>query len=184
MNRVFAIRSAVRVPDGTLVYPFLNPEDSTSDVPGGLLEGFSVATGEIAAHNASKIHVMPLVTQVTVCLRGLLEVRMKDPACPEPYTLKVVPWEAIITHPGTFLQLANPREFPCQTLYIVSPGYIFELDEKGSILYDDSIILGESWEELARQNWLPPALQKPAVTTEARRAAAARLAEKKKKLGL
>jgi hypothetical protein len=183
MNRVFTIRSAVKVPDGTIVYPFLNAEDSTSDVPRGLLEGFSVATGEIAAHSASKIHVMPLVTQVTVCLRGLLEVRMKDPASPQPYPLKVVPWEAIITHPGTFLQLINPTKFPCQSMYIVSPGYIFEVDERGKIIYDDSIILGESWEELARENWMPSVLPRLEVKEEERRAAAARLAAKKKKPG-
>jgi hypothetical protein len=183
MNRVFTIHSAVKVPDGTTVYPFLNAMDSTSNLPWDLLEGFSVAAGEIAGQSASKIHVMPLVTQVTICLRGLLEVRMKDPASPAPYTLRIVPWEAIITHPGTFLQVINPTKFPGQTLYIVSPAYVFEVDEQAKIVYDDSVVFEESWDELARCHWVPPPLKNPQVTPEARRAAQSRLAEKKKKLG-
>ncbi len=43
MNRVFSIPLPSRVPDGTLVSPFLNAKDSESDVPFDLLDGFSLA---------------------------------------------------------------------------------------------------------------------------------------------
>ena len=62
MNRVFNIKEGIRVPDGTIVYPFLNSKDSSSDLPFDLLEGFSISAGDISPNTHSKIHVMPLVT--------------------------------------------------------------------------------------------------------------------------
>ena len=175
MNRIFTPQKGIQVPDGTMVYPFMNGLDSTYGLPWNLLEGFSIAAGVIAPNRASKIHVMPLVTQVTVVLRGLLEVRMKDAESAAPYTLKVVPQEAILTRPETFLQLINPTRFPVQTLYIVSPPYVFEMDEGGKVVYDDAVVFDEGWEELKKLNWVPPGLQSRRPTPEARQEAIRRL---------
>ena len=84
MLRLFAVRKGNWVPDGTLVCPFLNCQDSTSNLPRDLLEDFSRAIGEIAPQQQSKIHVMPLVTQVTLVLEGQLVVWMKDSDQPRP----------------------------------------------------------------------------------------------------
>jgi len=48
MNRIFAIDRGFKVPDGTIVFPFLNSKDSEIDLPWDLVEGFSISAGEIA----------------------------------------------------------------------------------------------------------------------------------------
>jgi hypothetical protein len=62
-------------------------------------------------------------------------------------------------------------------LYIVSPAYIF-LVEEGRVVYDDSVVLEEDWEELKRVNWAPEKLLKSRISFEARRAAEKRLANR------
>jgi mannose-6-phosphate isomerase-like protein (cupin superfamily) len=176
MNRVFSIKNPIRVPDGTIVYPFLNPKDSTSELPWDLIDDFSISAGEIEARVKSKIHVMPLVTQVTFVLSGSLEVRMKDPGGDACYALQLGPEQAVITRPGTFFQLINHTNEPCRVLYIVSPAYLFELDASGNVVYDDSIVLDEDWDELARLDWQPAKLKDTEVMAEERRQAAERLA--------
>jgi len=176
MNRVFSIENPICVPDGTIVYPFLNPKDSTSGLPWDLLDGFSLAAGQIAAGVRSKIHLMPLVTQVTFVLSGSLEVRMKDPGGEARYAVQLGPEQAVITRPGTFFQLVNQTDEPCRVLYIVSPAYVFELDESGNVAYDDSIALDEDWAELARLDWQPAKLRDTGRMTEARKQASERLA--------
>ena len=47
MERIFGIEKGIRVPDGTVVYLLLNAKDTTGKLPGGLLEDFSLAAGEI-----------------------------------------------------------------------------------------------------------------------------------------
>lgn len=79
MNRVFSIDKSFRVPDGTLVYPFLNPKDSTSGLPWNLIDGFSIAAGDIEPGGQSKIQILPLADQVTFVLRGALELVLKAP---------------------------------------------------------------------------------------------------------
>ncbi len=175
MNRIFTLRKGIQVPDGTIVYPFLNGFDRKSGLPPDILQEFSLATGEIGPQSASKIHVMPLVTQATFVLRGLLEVRMKDPQSPAPYTLRAVPYEAVLTRPGTFLQLINPSRFPVQVLYIVSPPYILEIGADGKSLYDDAVVLEEGWEQLERMQWNPPGLRDGNRAPESRRKAANRI---------
>jgi len=69
MNRVFTIDRDFQVPDGTFVYPFLNPKDSTSGLPWDLIEGFSIAASDIAPYSQSKIQIMPLADRVTSVLR-------------------------------------------------------------------------------------------------------------------
>lgn len=55
MNRIFRRGQGNLVPDGTRVYPFLNPTDSTNDLPVGLFEGVSIALGEIEPGQSSRI---------------------------------------------------------------------------------------------------------------------------------
>jgi len=144
MNRVFTIHREFQVPDGTIVSPFLNSQDSESNLPWDLVEGFSISAGEIAPNCKSKIHLMPLVQQVTFVLSGKLKVYMKDIHTSVPYTLEVAENQAVLTPPGTFLQLINCTDLPCNVLYIVSPPYLF--DKEGNfVLYDDSICFEEDW---------------------------------------
>ena len=90
MKRVFTIGKPFRVPDGTLVSPFLNPKDSMSGLPFDLLKGFSLAAGTIEPKTKSKIHVMPFVTQVTFVRQGELTVRMKGHPDRTHYALTVL----------------------------------------------------------------------------------------------
>ncbi len=177
MNRLFRIPSPHRAPDGTLVSPFLNSRDSTSGLPFDLLEGFSIAAGTIEPHSQSKIHVMPFVTQVAFVRGGELTVRMKAANDERPYTLTVGTDEAIVTESGAFLQLVNETKEPCEVLYIVSPAYVFEFDD-GKVIYDDSLVLDETWAELEAARWrssraLPTLEQR--IQAESRLAAKSRL---------
>jgi hypothetical protein len=78
VNRVFKIEHSILVPDGTIVYPFLNASDSTSGLPWELTQGFSLAAGNLPPHSKSKIQIMPLAAQVTLVLRGKLELCIKE----------------------------------------------------------------------------------------------------------
>jgi mannose-6-phosphate isomerase-like protein (cupin superfamily) len=179
MNRVFTIDRGFQVPDGTIVSPFLNSQDSKNDLPFDLVEGFGIAAGEIAPNSKSKIHVMPFVQQVTFVLSGKLEVCMKDIHTSSPYTLALSENQAILTLAGTFFQLINCTDLPCRVLYIVNPPYLF--DKKGDqVLYDDSICFDEDWKVLADWNWQPPRLRDANLTAESRRAAAERVALRKR----
>ena len=80
MRHVFEATNRFRAPDTTIVFGFLNPNDVKSGLSPGLLDSFSMALGEIAQSSCSKIHVHPLVTQVTMVLDGSLEVRLRDQA--------------------------------------------------------------------------------------------------------
>lgn len=179
MKRIFRIASSLRVPDGTLVSPFLNARDSTSGLPFDLLPGFSLAAGTIEPASRSKIHVMPFVTQVTFVRRGVLTVRMKAPDDNEPHALTVNPDEAVVTEPGTFLQLINDSDRDCEVLYTVSPAYVFEYSD-GRVIYDDSVVLDETWDQLAAVRWRAA---RTLPTPEQRRQAESRLAEKSRSMG-
>jgi hypothetical protein len=166
--RVFQATTGFRVPDTTFVFPFLNSNDLKSGLPPGLLDAFSLAVGEIQPNSASKIHVHPLVTQVTMVLDGRLEVRIRDDSTPEPYTVQLVEYQAALTRPGAFLQLINGSAFPCRTLYVVGPAYAFVVDDQGRPTYDDAISLDESWDELAEVDWMPPRLREADMSPERR----------------
>ena len=174
MDHIFKMGHGFQVPDGTWVYGFLNPKDPQSGLPWNLVEGFNMSGGEIAPHSHSKIHLHPLVTQVTYVICGNLDVKMKDPTAPEPYLLHLHPEQAIITCPGTFLQLINPAGVTCRVFYLVSPPYVFEMDAD-QIIYDDALVLDESWQDLENLGWKPPALLEHQKTPEARAAALKRL---------
>jgi mannose-6-phosphate isomerase-like protein (cupin superfamily) len=177
VKRIFSIGKGAQVPDGTKVFPLLNCCDSTGGLPANLLEDFSLAVGEIEPHRHSKIHVMPLVTQVTFVLRGELEAWMKDEDQPAPYSLRLGAEQAILTRPGTFLQFRNPTPVRCRVLYMVSPSYVF-LMEEGRVVYDDSVVLEEDWGELEKVQWEPEKLRRAGLTLGVRQAAIRRFAGK------
>lgn len=158
MQGIFSTKKSVPVADGTLVASFLNCLDSTSGLPPDLLTDFSIAVGLIEPGVRSKIHLMPLVNQVTFVLSGSLEVLMKDQTSTNPYTLQLDSEQAILTQAGTFVQFHNCTDEFCKVLYIVSPAYVLELAPDGTLRYDDAIVFDESWEELAALNWQSEAL--------------------------
>lgn len=163
------------MPDGTHVFPFLNSNDAESGLTPGLLDAFSLAIGEIEPGSSSKIHVHPVVTQVTVVLDGRLDVRLRDETAEEPYSVQLAQHQAALVRPGAFLQLINASRFPCRMLYVVGPSYVFDVDDDGALLYDDALVLDESWEELEALNWQPPRLRSTDATMQARTAALERL---------
>jgi len=174
LKRIFSVGKGVRVPDGTRIFSLLNCRDSTAGLPGNLLEDFSLAVGVIEPNHRSKIHVMPLVTQVTFVLRGELEAWMKDAEQPSPYSLRLEAEQAILTRPGTFLQFRNHAPAPCRVLYVVSPAYVF-LKEAERVIYDDSVVLEEDWEELKKNHWRPRSLHSLDSIRKERQAAVERL---------
>lgn len=65
MRRRFSIETFQRVPDGTLVAPFINPLDNASGLScSAMPHGVSVAAGIIEAGSRSAIHLLSQVTQV------------------------------------------------------------------------------------------------------------------------
>lgn len=180
MNRVFDLGEKFQIPDGTFAFPFLNPKDALRhDLPWDTLEAFSLAAVEIPARQTSKIHVMPHVTQVTFVLRHAVRLHMKDPDSDDRYTLALLPHQAALTRPGTFLQYDNSSPEACLVLCISSPAYLFEPGRSGPPVYDDSVMLDWTWEALKdRWHWKPPELDLPAVSSDARQAAYHRLAQR------
>lgn len=161
MKKIFEISSPFPVPDGTLLSPFLNSKDANSELPFDLLEGLSLAAGEIKPSQKSKIHVMPFVTQIIFVMRGNLTVITKAENDEEQQEVDLGPNQATIIKPNTFLQLNNPNEEDtCRVLYIVSPPYVYDVidnDGEKEVVYDDSFVYDEEWNELAKTNWpLPP----------------------------
>lgn len=150
MRKVFTPRQYAQVPDGTLVSAFLNPFDST----GGMADTFAggqlgIAAGRLEPGVASRIHVLPLVTQITWVVRGHLRIVMQSPADPEPYTLLLDAGQAACTTPGELLQLANDQGATAvDVLYITSPAYVYEQDRQGTVIYDDARVVADAWDEL------------------------------------
>jgi len=174
MRQVFTIGTARRVPDQTLVAPLLNAMDTTSGLTSPLLEGVSIAAGTVEARHASKIHLMPHVAQITFIRRGHLTVRMKGQEDAQPYFLSLSADQAVLSRPGTLLQLINEKDTVCEALYIVSPAYVFEM-VNDRIVYDDAVVLDEDWDALERACWR---INRPVPSAEQRRAALSRLAQK------
>lgn len=173
MPQVFQATVGFEGPDGTHVFPFLNSNDVFSGLDAGLLDEFSLAIGEIKPRSESKIHVHPEVSQVTMVLNGRLELKRRQTG--ELEVLQLAEHQAALTRPGGFLQLINRSVFPCRLLYVVAPAYVFEVDDNGDVVYDDSISLDESWDELEAADWQPKRLTSAGDTEQARRAAVERL---------
>lgn len=167
MKRILRRGRGTTVPDGTRIYPFLNPADSTSNLPLELFSGASVALGELPAGKASKIHMHPLVTMIVWVVTGRLSLTLKDRRSNKPYTLRLRAEDGALVLPGTFLQLINESRKPSRVLYIVSPAYVF-LKARGKILYDDAIVFDTSWEQLARLRWWPATIPQLAAMRAAR----------------
>ena len=102
-------------------------------------------------------------------------VRRRDDSGPDPFSIHLAEHQAALVRPGAFLQLINNSVFPCRTLYIVGPAYVFDVDEQGRTLYDDAVTLDETWDELAAVNWVPPRLREASCTPEARASAVDRI---------
>src|SRR4051794_29296015 len=94
--KLFHATKGFKVADETYVFPFLNANDAKSGLPPGLLDAFSLAVGEIEPGCSSKIHVHPVVTQVTMVLDGRLEVRLRDETTPDPYEIQLGQHEAAL----------------------------------------------------------------------------------------
>jgi mannose-6-phosphate isomerase-like protein (cupin superfamily) len=148
MNRIFQPRNYIKVPDETLVSPFLTTTDTTqNDLPLGALAEMSIASGRIDRKTHSWVHVHPVVTQVTYLISGMLRVRMQDEGHRKPYTLALNPGQAVVVEPGTLFQLRNDSDEVAEVLYIVSPSYIYE-KEGEELRYDDAVLVARTWEEL------------------------------------
>jgi mannose-6-phosphate isomerase-like protein (cupin superfamily) len=181
MNRRFTTEDYFRIPDGTLLSPFLNPKDSNSALPFDLFDGFSIAAGRVEPKTQSKIHMLPHVAQVTFVRRGAVTTVIREAGEDVSYEIELEENEAVLTRPGAFFQLRNERSQPCEVLYIVSPAYLYEEDDSGNVLYDDSVILEEGWTELEQIGWAPPKPPSSSYSATARQAAAQRLRLKKAK---
>jgi hypothetical protein len=90
------------------------------------------------------------------------------------YYLRVGAEQSIVTRPGTLLQLINRDDESCKVLYIVTPPYIYEM-LKGKVIYDDSVVFDEDWEDLRESGWTPV---RKMPTIEQRQNAIKRLAER------
>lgn len=172
---VFEVTKGFEVEDTTTVFPFLNGNDAKSGLPRGLPESFSMAIGVILPEWSSKIHVHPLVTQVTMVLDGCLDAWLGGPTMPEPLRIRLSQNQAVLVRSGTFLQLVNPSVLPCRTLYVVGPAYVADVDDRGNVTYEDAVTLEETWEELAELGWEPPRLVDANMTPDRREAALARV---------
>lgn len=157
MKHVFSVRQGFPVPDGTIVHPMLDPY-TVSGLRERHDDSLSLAVGHVPPRTSSRIHVHPLVTQVTWLLSGRLIVKMKDAAEATPYALQLAPEQAALTRPGTFFQLVNSTDRACRVLYIVAPAFLFQCDDDGSVLYNDAVVLEQDWDELAAADWKVPAL--------------------------
>lgn len=178
MNRVFRIGKGSRVPDGTIVHPFLNPTDSNNDLPIGLFDDVSIALGEIGPGQSSKIQVHPLVTVIIWVVHGDLRLRMKDTSAAEPYCLELRAEDGALAQPGTFFQLINPGSETCRLIYVVTPPYVF-LETQGKLVYDDAIVVDCDWETLAAQQYQAPGMGKPGAMRAKRRKAIEELSRRK-----
>lgn len=159
MNQIFKPRGYITVPDGTDVSAFLNATDeSQKDVPWGILQDMSIASGRIKPGIDSWIHMHPVVTQVTYLISGLLDVRMKDDREKKPYDLSLKEGEAVLVEPGTLFQLRNRSDRVASVLYLVSPTYVFEMVDK-EVIYDDAYLVAKTWEELEEADYNVSALK-------------------------
>lgn len=152
MQEIFTPRTFAFVADGTEVCPFLNDADrqqgdqpKPGPLPRALVENVSVAAGRIQPGVWSSVHTHPLVTQITYVTAGELTAKMQAPESPSPYVLRVPRGSAMVTPPGTLLQLGNQTPRAVEVLYIVSPPYVRTAAGDGDSGYDDSVLVAADW---------------------------------------
>ncbi len=138
----------LHLPDATQLSAFLNPTDSTSDVPWQLTGDVSIAAGVISPQSRSRVHVLPLVTQTTYVVSGSLELWMRAPDAAAPDRTLVDAGAAAVTPKGTLLQICNVTDAPAHVLYICSPSFVFEASEGSAPRYDDADIVADDWSEV------------------------------------
>jgi mannose-6-phosphate isomerase-like protein (cupin superfamily) len=168
-DRVYKIENGVEVPDKTMVFPIIDPEQQRQS---GLeiFEPMSLAMGELEKGEVSSIHVHPIIAHVTWVLSGKLQVKMKDHEHQEAYTLDVDTNQAVLTKPGTFFQLINRGSDTCKILYQCAPAFVFDMDENGTVFYNDAIVLENyTWEKLQQLNWDIPELKEDIESIKKRR---------------
>ena len=175
-ENIFSLNNWFPIPDGTLLSPFFNPKDSMSGLPWDLTDAFSVAAGEIGEE--ASIVYNPVVMQLTYVLSGRLEAVVKSQEDPSALTYFLEANQAVLIGAGSFFQLRNAGEHPCLVLYIVSPAYVFETDGEGTVVYDDTLLIGHSWEELEGCGWHPEGLPSYQDSLRERNAAYGRMAER------
>jgi mannose-6-phosphate isomerase-like protein (cupin superfamily) len=169
MNRKFQPREYFTVPDGTEVSPFLNAMDVMQrDVPWGALGDMSIAAGRINPGVSSWIHFHPIVTQVTFVVSGTIRIQMKGRNAVEPYLIELQPGEASVCEPGTLFQLINSTANVAEVLYVVSPSYVFEKNDK--VIYDDAVLVAKTWKELEAANYHAEAIKRAKQEAPLRRA--------------
>ena len=170
MNKIFAAGDGVTVPDGTRVFELYGPGRLRFDaLP--VRDEQSLALGELPGDTASFVHVHPIVTHLTYVLSGKLMVTMKDASNASPYSIDLIEGESVFTAPGTFFQLNNRHSVACRLLYVCSPGFVFLTDSQGQVVYNDQVVPGLDWDELAERHWQLPELA-DLEATRSRRAAA------------
>lgn len=152
MRQVFKVEEGVVVPDGTVVHPIIGPRQMT-EAGIGMFEEMSLALGHLPPNTISDIHIHPFCNHLTWVLSGSLTVKMKDPSFPDPYELTFDERELVLTRAGTYFQLINNSDTLVETLYGCGPAFVFELNENGDITYNDQIVPGKTWEELAEMKW-------------------------------
>jgi len=174
MKKIFNISEGFKVPDGTMVHSVLDPRVA-SQYKSEWVDDISTAVGVIPAGITSKIHLHPLVTQVTWVLSGNLTVKMKDPKAEEPYSLNLSKDQSVVTKAGTFFQLVNSGKEECRVIYIVTPAFVFECSDKGEVVYNDALVLDQDWEELAKAGWKVPEMADIKAVRKVRNGSKARL---------
>lgn len=156
MNKVFIVPPPIIVPDGTELHEIVGPR-ILGEYGQRISDGLSLAIGKLPCGIVSKIHVHPVVWHFTWVRRGTLTVKMKDVGSKDPYRLQVPVHSGVLTEAGTFFQLLNEGEEPCEVFYIVGPAFVFEASGS-TVLHNDAVVFDQSWDELKQLNWQPPGL--------------------------
>lgn len=174
MKRLFPVPPPIIVPDGTELHEIVGPR-LLGELGVRLNDGLSLALGKLPAGIESKVHVHPLVWHFTWVRKGELTVAMKDTDVTQPYELLVPTHHGVLTEPGTFFQLLNRTDEPCEVFYFVGPAFVFEAEDD-TVRYNDAVVFEHSWKELEAMDWKPRELPTPFVQRGKRHASLHRLA--------
>lgn len=146
MRKIFSLGEGFNVPDGTFIHSIIDPRVTNQ-------EDVSFTFGRIPAGITSKIHVHPVIKQLTWIVSGKLTIKMKDSISDAPYTLELAKNQMALTEAGTFFQMSNKSNEECSVIYVNVPGFVFEMGSDGSVLYNDAIVFDQNWEELPKTDW-------------------------------